>query len=57
MSYLNLMYRRRADFDCNNPTQRKQDLDTANEWTRRAMDARRINVQQRPQQARDSSGK
>lgn len=39
MQYLNLMYRRRADFDCVNAGQRKQDLDTANEWVRRAMDA------------------
>ena len=55
MSYLNLMYRRRADFDCNNPTQREKDLETANEWIRRAVEARRANEQQKMQQARDSS--
>ena len=57
MQYLNLMYRRRADFDCTNAALRKQDLDIAKEWIRRAIEARRINVQQRPQQASDSSGK
>ena len=55
MSYLNLMYRRRADFDCNNPTQREKDLETANEWIRRSIEARRANEQQKMQQARDSS--
>ncbi len=57
MQYLNLMYRRRADLDCTNATQRKQDLDTANEWTRRAVEARRTNEQQKMQQARDSASK
>ena len=57
MQYLNLAYRRRADFDCNSPAQREKDLDTANEWVRRAIEARRTNEQQKMQQARDSSGK
>lgn len=57
MQYLNLMYRRRADFDCTNPALRKQDLETANDWTRRAIEARRANEQQKMQQVRDSSGK
>lgn len=57
MQYLNLMYRRRADLDCMNAALRKQDLDTANEWIRRAMEARRTNEQEKLQQARDSSGK
>jgi len=57
MQYLNLMYRRRADFDCNNPAQRKQDLDTADVWVQRAVGARRTNEQQKLQEARDSSGK
>jgi tetratricopeptide (TPR) repeat protein len=57
MQYLNLMYRRRADLDCNNPAQREKDLETANEWIRRAMEARRTNEQQKLEQARDSSGK
>jgi hypothetical protein len=57
MQYLNLAYRRRADFDCNSPAQREKDLDTANEWVRRAIEARRTNEQQKMQQARDSSHK
>lgn len=42
MSYLNLMYRRRADLDCTNPSLREKDLETANEWTRRSTEARRL---------------
>jgi hypothetical protein len=57
MSYLNLMYRRRADLDCHDPAQREKDLGTANEWVRRAIEARRANEQQKMQQARDSSNR
>lgn len=54
MQYLDLMYRRRADFDCTNAALRKQDLETANEWVQRAAEARRINEPTKSQQARDS---
>lgn len=54
MQYLNLAYRRRADFDCNDPVQRQKDLDTANEWVRRAIEARKANEQQKMQQAGSS---
>lgn len=57
MQYLNLTYRRRADLDCNDPAQRTKDLDSANEWVRRAIVARKTNEQQLMQQARDPSGK
>jgi len=55
MLYLNLMYRRRADLECHDPERRKQDLDAANEWVRRALEARRAIEQQKMQQAHDSS--
>jgi hypothetical protein len=32
MAYLNLMYRERADLDCEDPAARKQDLKTADDW-------------------------
>ena len=40
MSYLNLVYRRKADFDCNDPAARAQNIATAETWTRRASEAR-----------------
>lgn len=55
MQYLNLTYRRRADLDCHDPAQREKDLETANEWVRRAIEARRANEQQKMQQVRDSA--
>jgi hypothetical protein len=55
MSYLNLMYRRRADLDCNDPAQRAKDLEMANEWVRRSIEARRTKEQQRMQQGHDAS--
>ena len=32
MAYMNLMYRERADVECDDPAARKQDLKTADEW-------------------------
>ncbi len=32
MAYMNLMYRERADYECNNPQARAADLKTADEW-------------------------
>ena len=32
MAYLNLMYRERADLECDDPAARQQDLKTADEW-------------------------
>ena len=32
MAYLNLMYRERADLECDNPDARKADLKTADDW-------------------------
>lgn len=43
MQYLNLMERRQADIECGNDAARKADLDKADEWTKRAMGARKEN--------------
>jgi hypothetical protein len=37
MRYLNLAYRRKADFDCADPTARTQDILAADKWIQRAV--------------------
>jgi tetratricopeptide (TPR) repeat protein len=37
MAYLNLMYRQRAEYECDNPDARKVDLKTADEWVDKTM--------------------
>ncbi len=37
MAYLNLMYRERADLECDNPDARKADLKTADDWVDKTM--------------------
>jgi tetratricopeptide (TPR) repeat protein len=41
MQYLNLTYRRRADFDCHDRVARQQDIAAAEDWTRKALLARK----------------
>ena len=43
MQYLNLTYRRKADIDCPDDAARKADLAKADEWSNKAMGARKIN--------------
>jgi tetratricopeptide (TPR) repeat protein len=43
MSYINLLYRRKADTECGNPAAGKADFDTANEWVQKGMAARKAN--------------
>jgi tetratricopeptide (TPR) repeat protein len=43
MAYLNLVYRRKADLDWENPAAREDDVAKANEWSKKAMDARKAN--------------
>jgi len=43
MSYLNLLYRRKADLDCGNDSARKQDLAQADDWVHKGMGARKAN--------------
>lgn len=43
MQYLNLTYRRKADLECPDDAARKADLAKAEEWSNKAMGARKIN--------------
>jgi tetratricopeptide (TPR) repeat protein len=43
MDYLNLTYRRKADMECGNDAARKADIAQADEWTQKAMAARKVN--------------
>jgi len=43
MSYLNLIYRNKADVDYGNTAAVTQDLAMAQDWTNKAMDARKVN--------------
>ncbi len=43
MSYLNLMYRRKADLDCGNPAAQKADIAQADHWRDQAMGTRKAN--------------
>ncbi len=43
MSYLNLMYRRKADLDCGDPAAQKADIAEADKWRDEAMGARKKN--------------
>ena len=41
--YLNLTYRRKADLECPDDAARKADLAKADEWSQKAMGARKAN--------------
>ena len=41
MAYINLVYRRKADIDFDNPALRDEDIAKANEWSRKAMQTRK----------------
>jgi hypothetical protein len=43
MQYLNLTNRRKADLECGNDAARKDDLAKADEWSQKAMGARKEN--------------
>jgi tetratricopeptide (TPR) repeat protein len=43
MQYLNLTYRRHADFACGDDTKRSEDVTQAEQWTKKAMSVRRQN--------------
>ncbi len=43
MQYLNLTYRRKADLECGDDAARKADLAKADEWSQKAMGARKEN--------------
>jgi hypothetical protein len=49
MSYLNLIYRNKADMDYGNAAAVKDDLDKAEEWTQKAMGTRKANEAKKDQ--------
>jgi tetratricopeptide (TPR) repeat protein len=49
MQYLNLTYRRKADLECGDDNARKADLAKADEWSQKAMGARKENEKKKEQ--------
>lgn len=47
MSYMNLVYRRKADIDYNDPATVKQDVASAKEWSSKAMGTRKANEEKK----------
>jgi tetratricopeptide (TPR) repeat protein len=45
MAYINLAYRRKAEIECGNADARKADIQQAEEWTQKALGARKANVE------------
>jgi tetratricopeptide (TPR) repeat protein len=45
MAYLNLMYRERADVECDDPAAREQDLKTADDWVDKTMATRKAKAE------------
>jgi tetratricopeptide (TPR) repeat protein len=52
MSYLNLMYRQKANLDCGDESARKQDVQTADQWAAKALTTRRQNEEKKAKVAR-----
>lgn len=52
MTYLSLMARRQADLECGNAPAIKADLDLADQWAHKNMDARKINEQKKEEKLR-----
>jgi tetratricopeptide (TPR) repeat protein len=48
MAYLNLMYRERADIDCDDPSARSADLKTADEWVDKTMATKKAKAEKQP---------
>src|SRR5579872_154552 len=42
MAYLNLLYRRKADIECDSPDARAADLKQADEWSNKTMDVKKL---------------
>jgi len=51
MTYMNLMYRRKADLECGNDAARKADVAAADDWTQKSMGARKANELKKEQAA------
>ncbi|HXZ33791.1 MAG TPA: tetratricopeptide repeat protein [Terriglobales bacterium] len=48
MAYMNLMYREKADTECDDPAARASDLKTADEWVDKTMAAKKAKAEKQP---------
>jgi tetratricopeptide (TPR) repeat protein len=48
MAYMNLMYRERADVECDDPSARATDLKTADEWVDRTLAVKKAKAEKQP---------
>ncbi len=51
MAYMNLLYRERAEYECDQPDARKADLKAADEWLDKAMAAKKAKAEKTPANA------
>ena len=49
MAYMNLMYRERADYECDDPQARQADLKTADDWVDKTMATKKANAEKQGQ--------
>jgi tetratricopeptide (TPR) repeat protein len=45
MGYMNLLYRERAEYECDDPEARKADLNAADDWTDKAITAKKVKIE------------
>ena len=48
MAYMNLLYRERADVQCDDPAARMADLKTADEWVDKTMATKKAKAEKQP---------
>jgi len=48
MAYMNLMYREKADVECDDPATRAADLKSADEWVDKTMATKRAKAEKQP---------
>jgi len=48
MAYMNLMYREKADTECDDPATRAADLKTADEWVDKTMATKKAKAEKQP---------
>jgi tetratricopeptide (TPR) repeat protein len=47
MAYMNLLFRERGDLDCDNPSARKEDLKTADEWVDKTLAIKKMKAEKK----------
>jgi hypothetical protein len=48
MAYMNLLYREKADLECDDPAARAADLKTADEWVDKTLDVKKHKAEKQP---------